>query len=140
MNADAFLCPHARFNLFLFVRSFPTHIAHHLVKGVLQRNASQPDGDSNDGALRVLDLGCGVGMSTRAIAAAFQQDDASTNGVTIIGVDNSPYKLDICTELFKENKVWTNDSKGQFFRTKTYWNFFDSRIKSVLDNRHQAKL
>jgi SAM-dependent methyltransferase len=33
----------------------------------------------------------------------------------------------------------TNDSKGQFFRTKTYWNFFDSRIKSVLDNRHQAK-
>ena len=127
-----------------FVRSFRTQIAHHLVKGVLQPNPSQPDGDSNDGALRVLDLGCGVGMSTRAIAATFQQDDASTNGVTIIGVDNSPYKLDICMELLENRGIQTtNDSKGQFlgqfFRTKTYWNSFDSMIKQVLDNCHQAK-
>mmetsp|Transcript_20157 Transcript_20157/g.50164 ORF Transcript_20157/g.50164 Transcript_20157/m.50164 type:complete len:223 (+) Transcript_20157:78-746(+) len=49
---------------------------------------SRPSNVQKDGEVRVLDLGCGVGMSTLAIASAFRQE--KDINVTIVGVDTSP--------------------------------------------------
>ncbi len=39
--------------------------------------------------MRILDLGCGVGMSTMAIVSAFEQQDMVANA-TVVGIDTSP--------------------------------------------------
>ena len=48
-----------------------------------------PASDAADGPLRVLDLGCGSGASTRALLAARSAQGGSAGDLTITGVDAS---------------------------------------------------
>lgn len=48
-----------------------------------------PARGSGDGALRVLDLGCGSGASTRAVLEAWAAQRGSSDGLSLTGVDAS---------------------------------------------------
>jgi ubiquinone/menaquinone biosynthesis C-methylase UbiE len=56
--------------------------------------------------LRVLDFGCGVGMSTLAISSAFRQQ-VSVNA-TVIGIDTSPEMLAMARAKDLERKGISN--------------------------------
>eukprot|EP00533_Pseudo-nitzschia_delicatissima_P011797 CAMPEP_0197272798 /NCGR_PEP_ID=MMETSP1432-20130617/10405_1 /TAXON_ID=44447 /ORGANISM="Pseudo-nitzschia delicatissima, Strain UNC1205" /LENGTH=233 /DNA_ID=CAMNT_0042738381 /DNA_START=40 /DNA_END=738 /DNA_ORIENTATION=+ len=76
-----------------------TQVAKQLMERVLQ---SRPSNVEKDGELRVLDLGCGVGMSTLAIASAFRREK-DTN-VTVVGVDTSPEMIAMARTKALEQK------------------------------------
>jgi trans-aconitate methyltransferase len=103
----------------LILLYFPTQIAHQLLERVIQKNANQPD---NNNDLWVLDLECGVGVSTRAIATAFQQD--ATTNVTVVGVDTSPEILamalakDLESRSIRTLSHQTTNCKGNTFTIK----------------------
>lgn len=69
-------------------------------------------GDGDDDAIRIIDFGCGTGMSTRRLAQNFPQADS------IIGVDLSPYFVSIGKKLlelapssFHEGGPWVSTIK-----------------------------
>jgi len=86
-------------------------IAGQLCEGLLVRHH-----DATSAALRVLDLGCGVGMSTLALSSAFQQQ-GSLNA-TVIGVDTSPEMLAMARAKDFEQKGIANLSQNNCSRKR----------------------
>ena len=82
--------------------------------------ANVPTREGNADPVRIVDLGCGTGMSTRRLAKNFPQADS------IIGVDLSPYFVSIGKKLleltpssFQEGGPWVSnieaDSRIEYF-------------------------
>lgn len=90
-----------------------TQVAKQLTERVLE---SRPSNVQKDDELRVLDLGCGVGMSTMAIASAFRQQ--KTANVTVIGIDTSPEMIAMARTKDLEQKGITKFAETHQCPTK----------------------
>ena len=87
---------------------------------LIEGGATVPTREGNADPIRIIDLGCGTGMSTRRLAKKFPQADS------IVGVDLSPYFVSIGKKLleltpssFQEGGPWVSniepDSRIEYF-------------------------
>ena len=71
--------------------------------------SQQSDADQKRNELKILDLGCGVGMSTMAIASAAR--DMERANVTVTGIDTSPEMIGMARATDRKRKRIAKFSK-----------------------------
>jgi ubiquinone/menaquinone biosynthesis C-methylase UbiE len=105
-------------------------------KALLQAVRASVEGDPRHGALRLLDLGCGSGASTRALVNAVQA--AMATPATIVAVDGSPGMLSAARR--KSWPAWVTFALGRAEAISEQPELTDARAAGGLDGALAAYL